>query len=88
MTNRSGWAYGERIPAGSEWLTILGSHYEWPQLRTTREDAQGALEASPQYTNPHLSLEVAHVTEVGRDLYRITVSPEPCGLDECDCDAV
>jgi hypothetical protein len=69
---RNGWAFGERIPETSPYLTILGSYYTRPEFYPTREAAQDALVAHPQYRNPHMHLEVRHVTEVGRTVFRIT----------------
>ena len=69
---RSGWAFGERIPQTSPYLTILGSYWARPVLHETQEAAQAALEAHSQYRNPHMRLEVAHVTEVGSTVFRIT----------------
>jgi hypothetical protein len=69
---REGWAFGERIPQESPYLTILGSYYTRPVLHETSQDAKAALEASPQRDNPYMKLEVRHVTELGRTVFRIT----------------
>ena len=61
--NRSGWAYGERIPAGSPWLTILGSAHQTPELYPDRESAERALDQSGLRQVSHLNMTVAHVTE-------------------------
>jgi hypothetical protein len=70
--DRKGWAFGERIPETSQYLTILGSYYTRPVLHETFQDAKAALESSPQRDNPYMKLEVRHVTEVGRTVFRIT----------------
>ena len=69
---RKGWAFGERIPETSPYLTILGSYYTRPEFHPTQEAAQAALEAHPQYSNPYMKLEVRHVTELDHTVFRIT----------------
>ena len=69
---RNGWAFGERIPETSPYLTILGSYYTRPEFYPTELEARAALAASPQYGNPYMHLEVRHVTEIGRTVFRIT----------------
>ena len=69
---RKGWAFGERIPETSPYLTILGSYYKRPDLYPTFGEAKAALEAHSQYRNPYMKLEVRHVTEMGRTVFRIT----------------
>jgi hypothetical protein len=63
MSGRSGWAFGERIPEDSPYLTILGSAWTAPTLHGTEEESRAALAASPASRSPHLRLVVAHVTE-------------------------
>lgn len=60
--NRKGWAYGERIPAGSQWLTILGSAHKTPELHATKEAALAALGKSVLANRPGMTVE--HVTEL------------------------
>ena len=68
---RSGYTFGEQIPQGSGWLTVLGSYYKRPVLHTTAQAAQAELDSHPCRDNPHMHLEVQHVTEHGR-FYKIT----------------
>ena len=70
---RKGWAFGERIPETSPYLTILGSYYtrpEAPPRRSVRLRPRRRL--TSQYSNPYMKLEVRHVTEMGRTVFRIT----------------
>lgn len=69
---RQGFAFGERIPETSPYLTILGSYYTRPELYPTELEARAALAAHPQRDNPYMKLEVRHVTELGRTVFRIT----------------
>jgi len=68
MTNRSGWAFGDRGEhngAPSRYLTILGSAHEAPALYGTREEAEAALDGKPKLkAAAWLNMTVAHVTEV------------------------
>ena len=69
---RNGWAVGDRIPETSPYLTILGSYYTRPEFYPTELEARAALAAHPQYSNPYMRLEVRHVIETGRTVFRIS----------------
>ena len=67
MSNRSGWAYGDRgVWDGeqSRYLTILGSFWRQPKLYATQEEAETAMGRHPLRNAPELNWAVAHVTEV------------------------
>jgi hypothetical protein len=65
MADRNGWAYGFQTRSG-EWLTVVGSAYEAPKLRPSREDAEAALSLTKLHTWKRTEgeqLVTAHVTE-------------------------
>lgn len=64
MAQRSGWAWGLRIPATSNYLTIPGSYLRTPVLHATAADAQTALREANRMVVPEGdALAVALVTE-------------------------
>jgi hypothetical protein len=63
---RTGWAFGDRGEWNGEfsrYLTILGSAYQRPALYATEDEARAALARHPMRNNPHMNMQVAHVTE-------------------------
>ena len=80
--DRGVWSVGEHAGTKSNYLTVLGSRWKRPVLHATEQAARAAFDQEPYRNNPHMNLEVAHVTETphggvsGGYAYRITSTIE------------